>query len=123
MIPLPIIAAGIAATVAFAAGWKVRDWQADSEELSRQTQASQFLARNMVSRQLSEQALQAVETKSAKALQDALNVNRKPLYCQPNVNLYDVELPDLGKRLRDIRNSAGQPSGSGVEAVRPANPR
>lgn len=110
MIPLPIIAVGIAGCVAFAAGYALRDTMADADELERQKERTEFLARNMVNRQLAEQALSAVEDKSRTALEKALNAPRKPIPCPVDGDVRDVLLPGLGQRLRHIRESGSDAS-------------
>ncbi len=72
VIPLPILAAGIAAILAFGGGWKLRDMQADADAL-KQLQAQRELEDQEYAKQQRNAAISSQELGRLVSERDSLN--------------------------------------------------
>lgn len=72
MIPLPVLAAGIAVALAFGGGWKLRDYQATAEKL-QQLQAQRKLEDQEYAKQQRNAAISSQELGRLVSERDALN--------------------------------------------------
>ena len=117
------IAAGVTIVGAFLGGAYLgrvavkADWDAERALLARGQ--AEFIARNYVSRSVAEDQYAALAARSSKILREVIHVPAEPLQCPPGVDVRDVVLPDLGDRLRKLRDATGDAAGPDVGSVPP----
>lgn len=113
-----LAAGGVVA--AFALGWMGRDYVADKDKVALLRAQAEYTARNLVRRDLAEQAIAAAGARLQPIMKETQHAVAQdlavPVSCPASGVLADVVVPGAGDRVRWLRARAASPA-AGHEPV------
>jgi hypothetical protein len=114
-LPLKLLGYALAIAMVFFAGWKVRDWQADSDALDMANRQMEMMKARLIERD----AITAEEAQKSKTLEELLaamresggrvRVVREKEYVEKNV-YRDCVVPNSGVQLINSRIARNRPA-------------